>query len=84
MMQEAAAALGNAGRKLEAALAALRQHEAAEGEARTALVARAGDMLWRYLVQREACGLRDSEAVMRQFQVPPEVRRCMGIVTPRR
>ena len=86
LLQEAAASLGDAGRRLEAALSALRDFEEAgkdDAQARAALVSKAGDMLWRYLVQREACGLRDSETIMRQYQVPAAVRRRMGIVGPR-
>lgn len=83
MVQEAAATLGAVGRRLEAALVALERCDAEAGAAeadRAALVAAAGETLWRYLVQREACGLRDSEAVMRLFRIPPEVQRRMGIV----
>lgn len=81
--QEQAAALGRAGRALEAALAALRDHDrngqTADG-ARPKLVAEAGDALWRFIVQRECCGLRDPRAVMRDYEVPQEVQNRMGIV----
>jgi hypothetical protein len=40
----------------------------------------AGEALWYYVIQREVCGLRDSEAVMRQLGVPREVRLRMGYV----
>jgi hypothetical protein len=85
VVQERAAALGDAGRKLDAALTALAAAgEGADADSHAVLVARAGDMLWRYLVQREACGLRDGEAVMRHYRVPAEVRRRMGIMTPQK
>ncbi len=83
--QEKASSLGRLGRGLEAALAALRAHDAkepAEGsrEARRALVAEAGYALWLFVVQREALGLRDSRQLMRDYQVPPEVQGRMGLL----
>jgi hypothetical protein len=87
--QEQASALGRMGRALEAALAALREFDAVHpradtpasphGERRT-LVAKAGHALWMFVVQREACGLRDSRSIMREYKVPAEVQQCMGIV----
>jgi uncharacterized protein DUF6665 len=62
--QEQAAALGRAGRALEAALAALNEHDRkgrTADETRRTLVADAGDALWRFIIQRESCGLRDPE-----------------------
>jgi hypothetical protein len=35
-----------------------------------------------FVVQREACGLRDSRAVMRDYAVPPEVKVRMGLLPP--
>src|SRR5262249_52353425 len=70
---EKASALGRLGRRLEAALAALAAFDAQAGgeppsserrERRDALVAEAGDVLWSFIVQREACGLRDSTRAM--------------------
>ena len=89
VVQEQASALGRMGRALEAALAALREFDAVHppsdaaasphGQRRT-LVAKAGHALWMFVVQREACGLRDSRAIMREYKVPGEVQQCMGIV----
>ncbi len=85
--EERAAALGRMGRALEQALAKLRDFDSnhprsgapAPGQqARRALVAEAGHALWMFVVQREACGLRDSRTLMRQYDVPGEVQRCMG------
>jgi hypothetical protein len=45
---------------------------------RKRLVAAAGEALWYYVVQREACGLRDTERVLRKYRVPREVRLRMG------
>jgi hypothetical protein len=46
------------------------------------LVAEAGYALWLFVVQREACGLRDSHAVMRDYAVPAEVQIRMGLPPP--
>jgi hypothetical protein len=92
--QEQASALGRMGRALEAALARLREFDAADPrsgapasapQARRALVMEAGHALWMFVVQREACGLRDSRTLMRDYKVPGEVQQCMGLVpSPRR
>ena len=78
--QEKAAALGRLGRRLEQALLALAMFdqaasidEEARRQDRRVLVADAGDALWHFVVQREACGLRDSCQVMCDYRVPPEV-----------
>ena len=44
---------------------------------RGALVTQASVALWHFVVQREACGLRDSRTVMRDYDVPGEVQHCM-------
>jgi hypothetical protein len=85
--QEQAAALGRAGRTLETALAHLFEHDRtaqADAQARAALVQAAADALWRFIIQRECCGLRDSRSVMRDYRVPKEVQNRMGaVVRPR-
>ena len=89
IVQEQAAALGRMGRALEAALARLREFDAAHPrsgapastqQARRGLVMEAGHALWMFVVQREACGLRDSRTVMRDYGVPREVQQNMGAV----
>lgn len=93
IVQEQAAALGRLGRELERTLAVLRAFDAeiacraqplsqAERRRRSALVAEAGHALWLFVVQREACGLRDSRAVMRDYKVPAQVEFCMGAFPP--
>jgi plasmid stabilization system protein ParE len=80
--REQASALGRAGRRLEAALEALREHDRNGRTAvgtRQRLVAAAGEALWYFTIQRECCGLRDSRAVMRDYGVPQEVQNRMGI-----
>jgi hypothetical protein len=84
--QERASALGRLGRALEAALTALSGHDAEHPErdsARARLVQDAGDALWCFMVQREACGLRDPRPVIRDYRVPAEVCARMGIFRQR-
>jgi hypothetical protein len=87
IVQEQATALGRMGRALEAALAKLRAFDDAHArsgvpesaqQARRTLVTEAGHALWMFVVQREACGLRDSRAIMRHYNVPGEVQQRMG------
>ena len=86
--EEKAAALGRMGRALEAALARLREFDAAHPrldaadstQARRALLMEAGNALWMFVVQREACGLRNNRTLMRDYNVPGEVQQCMGAV----
>ena len=87
ILQEQAAALGRMGRALEAALAKLREFDAAHPragapasaqQARRILVMEAGYALWMFMVQREACGLRDSRTVMHDYNVPGELQQRMG------
>jgi hypothetical protein len=86
--QEQASALGRLGRALEAALAALSHHDAhgddkrnqpAAGMVRERLLRDASAALWCFVVQREACGLRDQRTIMRDYRVPREVQNRMGV-----
>jgi hypothetical protein len=75
LLQEMAASLGHAGRRVERALEALATSPPDEREER---VQQAGELLWYYVVQREACGLRDTEDLLDRLGVPGEVRLRMG------
>jgi hypothetical protein len=84
IMQERAASLGRTMRALEEALAALREFDSAAGiksktPSHERLQEEAGEALWRFVVQREACGLRNTEAVLRELSVPASVRLRMGV-----
>lgn len=90
--QEMASALGRLGRALEQSLHAIVRFDAdhaaeklqpGDHDARRALVSAAGLALWNFVVQREACGLRDSRQVMREYRVPIEVQYRMGATTDR-
>src|SRR5689334_12940199 len=88
IVQEQAAALGRMGRALEEAIAKLRAFDAEPGsnssaaarQARRGLVTEAGHALWMFVVQREACGLRDSRSAMHNYNVPGEVQQRRGAV----
>jgi len=89
--QETASALGRHGRALEAALKELADFDAADRPAdqidraaRAALVATAAQAFWQFIVQREACGLRDAGMVVRMYRVPVEVQHRMGAFPLRR
>jgi antitoxin component of MazEF toxin-antitoxin module len=71
LMEEQALSLGRAGRKVEAALAALRAHPGEEGRAE--LLKAAADAVWSFTVQREACGLRDHARLVVEYDIPREV-----------
>lgn len=76
LMEEQAASLGRAGRKVEAALAALSAHPGGEG--RGAVLKAAADATWAFLVQREVMGFRDRNAVVAQYGIPREVMVRLG------
>jgi hypothetical protein len=93
LAQEKASALGRIGRTLETALSELRDFDAHSPaaqpaaqriELRAALVQRANTALWHFVVQREACGLRDMRYVLRAYRVPAEVAVQLGAQAPRR
>jgi hypothetical protein len=92
IVQEQAAALGRLGRALEAALRNLSAYDASEGGSgkartsdppssqavRTRLVQDASYALWCFIIQREACGLRDQAIIVREYRVPAEIRNRAG------
>jgi hypothetical protein len=75
LLQEQAASLGLAGRKVEKALAALREHQ---GEGRAEVLKAAADAVWGFLVQREIMGLRDRAAIVAEYGIPREVMNRIG------
>ncbi len=91
--QEQAATLGRLGRALEAALAALSTYDSAHDQrAQTAaarvscaspprqqLVQDAGYALWCFVIQREACGLRDQRLIVHEYGITAEVQNRMGV-----
>lgn len=75
LLQEQAAALGRTGERMEAALAALRDHA---GDGRAEVLKAAADAVWCFLVQREVMGLRDRAAIVAQYAIPREVMNRLG------
>lgn len=71
LLQEQAYSLGKAGKKIEAALAALKAHPGGEGRDR--VLKAAADAVWGFFVQREIMGLRDRAAVIAHYGIPREV-----------
>jgi hypothetical protein len=85
VFEEKAATLGRLTHAFEKALAAWREAEA-QAEAgnpppephRQRLFDEAAEALWLFVVQREACGFRNTEAVLRIYEVPAALRLRMG------
>lgn len=78
MMSEAAAALGRAGARAEAALARLEDPAALEESGREVLLRQAADAVWSFFIQREACGLKDQRQVIADLSIPRAVLVRMG------
>lgn len=75
LLAEKASALGNAERRVVAAMAALRAFDATPrtDADRLIFVQAAAHEVWCFFVQRELCGLRDQRAVIRDMAIPGEV-----------
>ena len=76
ILAERADALGRAWRKAEAALIQLRAFDPASGTEpgeRLALVKQTADAVYAYFIQRELCGLRRHEDVIREYGIPRDV-----------
>jgi hypothetical protein len=71
ILAEKAAALGCAGQRVEETLARLREH--GEGGDRIRLLKEAAEAVHGYFIQRELCGLRKHDAVIREYNIPRAV-----------
>jgi hypothetical protein len=85
--EEKAGALGRSGLRLEHALETFRLHEAARA---TAAEASRDRLLWdlaerieAFVVQREACGLRDLRHVLEHYDIPREAMARIGARRPK-
>jgi hypothetical protein len=78
VLQEKAATLSRMVQNFEEALSALKSFAGDDAERREGLLDAAGEALWFLVVQREACGLSNTEAMLRTYDVPPAVRLRMG------
>lgn len=82
---ETAASLGKVGREIDASLAALRACDAApdaDPADRAAALHACADAVWRYFVQREACGLMRHEPVIEAYGIPRAVLARVGAAPP--
>jgi Family of unknown function (DUF6665) len=77
ILAEKAASLGRAGRRAESSLAKLRDHNG-KGDERVALVRDAAEAVYAYFIQRELCGLRRHDDIIREFAIPKEVLARLG------
>ncbi|MDX8447859.1 DUF6665 family protein [Mesorhizobium captivum] len=71
ILAEKAAALGRAGQRVEETLTKLREN--GEGGDRNRLLKEAAEAVHGYFIQRELCGLRKHDAVIREYNIPRAV-----------
>jgi hypothetical protein len=88
LREQKAHTLGTLGGQVEQALAALRAFDAGpqgpdKEDRRRALLDKAADRVWAFMIQRELCGLRNWEAVVRDYGIPGEVLNRGGQVRPK-
>jgi hypothetical protein len=74
---EKAAALGRAGERVERSLAELAAFEG-NPEDRVVVLKRAADAVYAYFIQRELCGMRRHQDVIREYQIPNAVLARLG------
>ncbi len=79
---EAAIAIGRIGRELEAALEAIRRHDATPGANtdREDLLHDAAEKAMALIIQREAFGLRASQDIRDYYEIPGDVMVRIGVV----
>ena len=87
LAEERAGALGRSGRRLEHALERFRDHEASRPSGadtkRERLLWDLAERVEAFVVQREACGLRDSRHVLKHFDIPREAIARVGARRPK-
>ena len=72
ILAEKAAALGRTGRRVEETLARLREN-GDDAERRPQLLKDAAEAVHGYFIQRELCGLRKHDTVIREYNIPKAV-----------
>ena len=77
ILAEKAASLGNAGRKVAKAMEELKRREN-DAASRPALVKAAADAVYAYFIQRELCGMRRHDEIIRDCSIPKEVLARLG------
>lgn len=76
LQSERAHALGLAGKKVEATLAALATDRSDDA------VYEAAEAVWAYLIVREGLGMFDHDAALAIYGVPDRVRARIGVIRP--
>ena len=74
---EKAAALGRSGEKVEHTLARLNSLERGTPE-RAESLRQAAEAVYAYFIQRELCGFRRHEAIIREYEIPRAVLARLG------
>ncbi|MGN6470283.1 MAG: DUF6665 family protein [Rhizobiaceae bacterium] len=72
LMAEKAASLGRAGHYAERYLRQLREYEG-NAEGRAALLKKTAEAVYAWFIQRELCGLRRHDSLIREYSIPKEV-----------
>jgi hypothetical protein len=85
LREQKAHTLGALSSQVEQTLATLRALDAGaqgpdQGHRRRALLDEAADLVWAFMIQRELCGLRNWEAVVKDYGIPREVLNRVGQV----
>jgi hypothetical protein len=85
LREQKAQTLGALGGQVERALAEIRAFDAAKHgldweERRRAMLDDAADLVWAFMIQRELCGFRNWEAVVKDYNIPREVLNRVGQV----
>ena len=88
LREQKAHTLGTLSGQVEQALAALRAfdaeaHQPDREHRRRALLDDAADLVWAFMIQRELCGLRNWDAVVKDYGIPREVLNRVGQVRRR-
>lgn len=77
VLGEMASSLGDAGRRVEKAMAELNACQQGDAD-RASLLKQAADAVYWYFVQRELCGLRRHDDVIREYAIPRAVLARLG------
>ncbi len=88
LREQKAHTLGTLSGQVEQALAALlvfgaEAHQPDREQRRHALLDDAADLVWAFMIQRELCGLRNWDAVVKDYGIPREVLNRVGQVRRR-
>jgi hypothetical protein len=86
--EEKAGTLGRTGQRLQAAVELFREHErsrtSGDRHAREWLLSNLAERAEAFIVQREACGVRDSRHALAFYGVPREAIARIGAKRPKR